>query len=210
MACPGRMIALLLALTLALAQLVSAQRNAQWQEGLLGQLGFDSVSAAGMCMSQARHGSWRRRCLRRSTYRSRRRRRHRFSVQSYAAAQGACGYGDLPESGWPFGGIAAIDPADSPFAAGTTQQGCGVCLEVQCTDAATCGSNGQPLVVLVTDHCVGCGAAAVYLAPSAFSKAVPGTQLGQVAGRFRRVRRPLQLPPPPPPPCRRRACYCCQ
>ena len=120
------------------------------------------------------------------------------AVQSYAVAQGACGYGDLPDSGWPFGGIAAIDPSVSLFAAGTTQQGCGVCLQVQCTDAAACSSNNQPLVVLVTDHCVGCGAAAVYLAPSAYSKAVPGTQLGQVAGRFRRVRRALMPPPSPP------------
>ncbi|PRW55961.1 barwin-like endoglucanase [Chlorella sorokiniana] len=103
---------------------------------------------------------------------------------TYAPEQGACGYGALPPDQWPFGGIAAIDPLASPFAVGV-QQGCGVCLEVQCTDPTACGTS-QSLVVLVTDHCDGCGASAVYLAPSAFGQLVPGP-LGSVAGRVRRV-----------------------
>ncbi len=107
------------------------------------------------------------------------------SPQTYAPDQGACGYGALPPGQWPFGGIAAIDPLASPFAAGV-QQGCGVCLEVQCTDPAACGTS-QSLLVLVTDHCNGCGAGSVYLAPSAFQQLVPGP-LGSVAGRVRRVR----------------------
>lgn len=107
-------------------------------------------------------------------------------AQSYTPAQGACGYGDLPEEEWPFGGLAAVDPAASPFAAGV-QRGCGVCLEVQCGDAAQCGGTpSQPLVVLVTDHCAGCGADAVFLAPSAYRQVV-ASGLGQVAARFRRV-----------------------
>ncbi|KAI7843972.1 hypothetical protein COHA_002510 [Chlorella ohadii] len=103
---------------------------------------------------------------------------------TYAPDQGACGYGALPPGQWPFGGIAAIDPLASPFAAGV-QQGCDVCLEVQCTDPAACGTS-QSLLVLVTDHCNGCGAGSVYLAPSAFQQLVPGP-LGSVAGRVRRV-----------------------
>ena len=106
-------------------------------------------------------------------------------LQTYDVASGACGYGDLPPAGWPNGGFAAIDPAASPFAVGA-QQGCGVCLEVQCTDASACGTNAQPLVVLVTDFCAGCGPGAVYLAPTAYAQAV-SSSLGQVAGRFRRV-----------------------
>lgn len=108
-----------------------------------------------------------------------------FSLQTYAQEQNGCGYGALPPSEWPFGGIAAVDPLALPFAVGV-QQGCGVCLEVQCTDPTACGTS-QSLLVLVADHCDGCGAEAVYLAPSAFGQLVPGP-LGSVAGRFRRVR----------------------
>ncbi|KAI3436575.1 hypothetical protein D9Q98_005991 [Chlorella vulgaris] len=105
---------------------------------------------------------------------------------TYSPAQAACGYGDIPESNWPFGGLAAIDPTFSPFAVGP-QQGCGVCLEVQCTDPAQCGSApSQTLVLLVSDYCTGCGPAAVYLAPTAFSKIVASDR-GSVAGRVRRV-----------------------
>lgn len=109
-------------------------------------------------------------------------------MQTYNPATGACGYGALPEGAWPYGSLAAIDPAASPLAAGTTQQGCGICLEVQCTDASACGSAAQPLVVLVTDFCEGCGAGSIYLAPAAYAKLAPGLPLGQVSGRFRRVR----------------------
>ncbi|KAL4440660.1 hypothetical protein ABPG77_000369 [Micractinium sp. CCAP 211/92] len=105
---------------------------------------------------------------------------------TYNPASGACGYGALPDGAWPFGGLAAIDPAASPLAVGATQQGCGMCLEVQCEDTA-CGPAPQSLVVLIIDFCSGCGAGAIYLAPAAYAKMAPGLPLGQVSGRFRRV-----------------------
>lgn len=107
-------------------------------------------------------------------------------MQTYNPAQAACGYGDLPAGQWPFGAFAAIDPAASPFAAGV-QQGCGACLEVQCADPSQCGSaSASSLVVQVIDHCSGCGASAIYLAPDAFGRIV-SSGLGQVSARFRRV-----------------------
>ena len=54
-------------------------------------------------------------------------------LQTYTVSGGACGYGDLPTAAWPFDAVAAIDQSASPFATGA-QQGCGACLEVQCTD----------------------------------------------------------------------------
>lgn len=111
--------------------------------------------------------------------------------QTYDPSQAACGYGNLLPSEWPFGAVAAIDPAASPFAAGV-QEGCGVCLEVQCADPSQCGSApDSSLVVQVIDHCTGCGAAAVYLAPEPFSRLKAGG-LGQVPARFRQV---CRLPP---------------
>lgn len=122
------------------------------------------------------------------------------SPQTYDESNAACGYGPLPADDWPFGGLAAVDPLASPFAAGV-QQGCGVCLEVACADAAACrGAASQSFVVQVVDHCSGCGAGAVYLAPAAFARLGAGAGLGEVAGRFRRVSQqgPLLRPRVPP------------
>ena len=57
---------------------------------------------------------------------------------------------------------------------------------MECTDAAACGSASQPLTVLVTDYCAGCGATTVFLSSTAYGQAV-ASSLGKVAGRFRRV-----------------------
>ncbi|GAB4820958.1 hypothetical protein N2152v2_008004 [Parachlorella kessleri] len=112
-----------------------------------------------------------------------------LAQQGYGSAAapgpGACGYGVLPATIWPFGNTAALDPATSPFAlAGSNMSGCGLCLEVDCTEAAGCAPNTQ--TVLVTDWCEGCGPDVIYVAGPAFRSLVTDS-VGEVAGRFRRV-----------------------
>ena len=136
---PGRLLLLLVALAgLRLGLALAQPPQTQWQSGSIAQLGFGSVSKALQCC--AKQGE-----LVLPTARppaAARRPRPSWLVpnsptpsplhswaQNYSAAAGACGYGDLPASVWPFAATAAIDPAASPFAGGV-QQGCGVCLQV--------------------------------------------------------------------------------
>lgn len=65
------------------------------------------------------------------------------SLQDSPAGSGACGYGTLSASSWPYDAIAVVNP-DSPFLAGSAPQGCGTCLEIQCTDeVGSAGCWGQ-------------------------------------------------------------------
>eukprot|EP00887_Chlorella_sp_A99_P002824 scaffold6.g2824.t1 len=112
---------------------------------------------------------------------------------SYNASGGACGYGDpgMLDSAWPFGMVAAIDFEASPFAVGK-QQGCGICLQVECTDRVLCGSAPTPVVVQVTDGCKKCGASTIFISPQAYARAVPSTgSAGEADARFRQARAAL-------------------
>jgi hypothetical protein len=181
---------LALATLLLLAHPARGQANVDgWQDATLGELGFRSVSvqpgALIVCAAPTRAAAGGN-LGNASALNPALLPLAASSLQTYSPAQAACGYGDIPESNWPFGGLAAIDPTSSPFAVGP-QQGCGVCLEVQCTDPAQCGAApSQTMVLLVSDYCTGCGPAAVYLAPTAFSKIVASDR-GSVAGSVRRV-----------------------
>lgn len=97
------------------------------------------------------------------------------------SGSGACGYA-LSPGDWPSDRLASIDPVQSPFAGGQ-QQGCGVCLEVQCTAPGCSGST----VVQVSDHCESCGAARVFVSQAAWSQAVQGSSLQQLPGQVRQV-----------------------
>lgn len=64
--------------------------------------------------------------------------------QSEPPPPGACGYGSLPSGSWPFGNTASLDPATSPFAlSGSSMSGCGICLEVQCSQAVSLAAERQ-------------------------------------------------------------------
>ncbi|KAL6782563.1 hypothetical protein ACKKBG_A07290 [Auxenochlorella protothecoides x Auxenochlorella symbiontica] len=96
------------------------------------------------------------------------------------AGSGACGYGTLSASSWPYDAIAVVNP-DSPFLAGSAPQGCGTCLEIQCTDEV-CGSAAGAFVALVTDNCDGCDLSQIYVSPTAYAKSF-SPSIGLATGR---------------------------
>lgn len=186
----GALAAALAACLLALLPGGRAQADSAWQTGKLGQLGFGTVRGAEWMPPRSaavQSGGAAAAACRRTSARQPARLPALAPHQTYDEAGAACGYGPLPADDWPFGGLAAVDPLASPFAAGV-QQGCGVCLEVTCADAAACrGAAARSFVVQVVDHCSGCGADAVYLSPAAYARLGASAGIGEVAGRFRRV-----------------------
>ena len=103
-----------------------------------------------------------------------------LGLGSLSGSGAACGF-TLSPGDWPCDRLASIDPVNSPFAGGQ-QQGCGVCLEVQCTAPGCAGAS----TVVVADHCDGCGSR-VFLSQAAWSQAVQGSALQQLPGQVRQV-----------------------
>ncbi|KAK9820973.1 hypothetical protein WJX81_004838 [Elliptochloris bilobata] len=81
---------------------------------------------------------------------------HDANVASYGLVNGACGYGALNRSSWPFWAAAAI-PRSSPIASSglAGKDGCGACIRITCTQ--NCPASASPVVALVTDACESCG-----------------------------------------------------
>ena len=65
----------------------------------------------------------------------------------YGLSDGACGFGEIPRTSWPFWQVAALG-FSNPISQGNLPQkwGCGACLEVTCEGA------GEALLPLCTQH----------------------------------------------------------
>eukprot|EP00878_Enallax_costatus_P003040 GHUV01003238.1.p1 GENE.GHUV01003238.1~~GHUV01003238.1.p1 ORF type:complete len:361 (+),score=78.47 GHUV01003238.1:811-1893(+) len=95
---------------------------------------------------------------------------------------GACGYGPMTAAQYPGYLIAGVG-ASNPLTQGP-QQGCGACLELQCTGTGC--DNSKPVTVMVYDNCDKCAANQVNLYATGFSK-FASLDLGRVGIKFRQV-----------------------
>ena len=77
---------------------------------------------------------------------------------SYGVKEGACGYGLLSKTAWPYWNAVALR-ADSPLLTTATRgsHGCGMCLQITCVDKTRCKTK-YPIVAQVTDICPTCTA----------------------------------------------------
>lgn len=82
---------------------------------------------------------------------------------SYGVKEGACGYGLLDKSTWPYWNAVALRP-DSPLLTAATRPsyGCGMCLQISCVDKTRCKTS-FPIVAQVTDICPTCTDSAMHL-----------------------------------------------
>ena len=59
------------------------------------------------------------------------------NTASYGLANGACGYTALNESQWPYWNAAAIGPSNALAQGSSPMMGCGRCIQITCTAAAS-------------------------------------------------------------------------
>jgi expansin (peptidoglycan-binding protein) len=100
-----------------------------------------------------------------------------------AVPNGACGYGVLTSSQYPSFLLAGVG-ASNPLTQGP-QNGCGTCLEVQCTSNDLCDNN-NPITVMVYDSCDECEANQINLYATAFSK-FASLDIGRIGIQYRQV-----------------------
>jgi len=98
---------------------------------------------------------------------------------------GACGYGVLTAAQYPglnFAGVSLSKNALSKYAL----KGCGVCLEVRCTDKEACSNPSKTMKVTVISDCDTCDATQINLKASPFSKLAP-KDVGRIKVEHREV-----------------------
>ncbi|EIE24495.1 hypothetical protein COCSUDRAFT_46828 [Coccomyxa subellipsoidea C-169] len=103
----------------------------------------------------------------------------------YGLIDGACGYGAIPRTSWPYWQVAALGFSNSVSASGSPQKwGCGACIQVTCTGSG-CTSKA-PFVVLVTDTCKACAANQININALTYEKYISATN-GQMAISWQKV-----------------------
>ncbi|KAK9836554.1 hypothetical protein WJX74_003028 [Apatococcus lobatus] len=90
-------------------------------------------------------------------------------------ADGSCGYGRRQLQQWPFLNVTAIS-ANNSLAMGLPKLGCGICLQVTCTDEASCRPRPSPIVVQVIDTCYECLEDELQLHAAALAQLTPSSQ----------------------------------
>ncbi|KAK9909331.1 hypothetical protein WJX75_000656 [Coccomyxa subellipsoidea] len=103
----------------------------------------------------------------------------------YGLIDGACGYGAIPRTSWPYWQVAALGFSNSVSVSGSPQKwGCGACIQVTCTGSG-CAST-DPFVVLVTDTCKSCSANQININALTYNKYISPTN-GQLAVSWQKV-----------------------
>ncbi|KAK9868666.1 hypothetical protein WJX84_011328 [Apatococcus fuscideae] len=110
---------------------------------------------------------------------------------SYGTSIGACGYGLLDKSQWPYWSVGALSPSNMFYSAGPIN-GCGQCFEIQCVDsggqfAGRCnGNGGESVTIMVSDACPECEADHIDLQALTYNQLGP-MALGRIDIKYRRV-----------------------
>ncbi|KAK9838025.1 hypothetical protein WJX74_009954 [Apatococcus lobatus] len=110
---------------------------------------------------------------------------------SYGTSIGACGYGLLDKSKWPYWSVGALSQSNIFYSAGPLG-GCGQCFEVQCVNsggqfAGRCnGNGGESVTIMVSDFCPECESDHVDLQALTYNQLGP-MALGRMDIKYRRV-----------------------
>ncbi|KAK9839672.1 hypothetical protein WJX81_004788 [Elliptochloris bilobata] len=118
---------------------------------------------------------------------------------SFGTSQGACGYGLLDKSQYPYWSVAALSLTNSFSVAGPSHA-CGMCFEIKCVDvggafAGRCSKdpNQRSVTVTITDVCPECESDHIDMQALTFNKIAP-MEGGRINIQYRRV----ECTPPEP------------
>lgn len=95
----------------------------------------------------------------------------------------SCGYGRISLERWPQFQVISL-AADNPLRTGLPLSGCGMCLQVRCTD--TVCLDQQPVTFYMVDTCDTCNATDISVSALGFEKLAP-LRLGQIDVEYMRV-----------------------
>ncbi|KAK9861993.1 hypothetical protein WJX84_009704 [Apatococcus fuscideae] len=71
-------------------------------------------------------------------------------------ANGSCGYGKRQLAQWPYLNVTAIAANNSLALLGLPKAGCGICIQITCSDQASCQPQPAPIIVQNLNTCLDC------------------------------------------------------
>lgn len=94
---------------------------------------------------------------------------------SLGLLDGACGYGEMNRTQFPFFRGAGISPKSPLLASTSAKAGCGLCVKVACDPGnvlpfSACKTDASPVTVMIVDSCPKCDANQINIHASAFNE----------------------------------------
>ncbi|KAK9861992.1 hypothetical protein WJX84_009704 [Apatococcus fuscideae] len=92
-------------------------------------------------------------------------------------ANGSCGYGKRQLAQWPYLNVTAIAANNSLALLGLPKAGCGICIQITCSDQASCQPQPAPIIVQNLNTCLDCAEDELQVHASALSQLSPTAKL---------------------------------
>lgn len=113
------------------------------------------------------------------------------SDASSGLVNGACGYGALSATEWPYQNVIGISSSNILATNASTpmpKAGCGKCVQVVCaTGNPNCPPDAQPVVVLVVDSCPKCTPSQLNIDYLTFSRSIANPGVGHVSVQWQQI-----------------------